>query len=209
MSKQIAKDSPNRGTQSFGPGDLNLEKVDDVVDEHFESKADFYRTAVSEKLAEFDDTDTDADPNADLHKPDHPELREAFEELLELSNHPHGSRRVSVEEAKSKLHTRECPKSQVVDRLLIPLENEGFATARAGYITVHRRTVQEVEAAEAEAEEELDDIGLGHTLPSQRDITDEQKEIRKYRTADLGLPFRLSAWVASETLWSNDGGISA
>jgi hypothetical protein len=203
VSKQIEQ-NPSR--VSFDPGKVDIEALDDVADERDMSRAELIRDTLAELVEDYKD---DEDLDAELHRPEHPELREAFEALLDLSDHPHGPRPVSVEEARSFLHSQTCPKAQVSDRLLRPLEAEGFITVRAGRIAVHRRTTEQVEAAEAEAEEQAKQIGIGHTLPSQNDIPDEQKAMRKYRRADLNVPFRLVAWTARNTLWSDNRGASA
>jgi hypothetical protein len=203
MSNQL-KQNPSR--VSFNPGKVDIEALDEVADERDMSRAELIREKLSEVVEDHKD---DEDLGAELHKPEHPELCEAFEALLDLSDHPHGPRPVSVEEARSYLHSQTCPKKQVSDRLLRPLESEGFITVRAGRIAVHRRTTEQVEAAEAEAEEQAKQIGIGHTLPSQENIPDEEKEMRKYRRADLNVPFRLVAWTARNTLWSDNRGASA
>jgi hypothetical protein len=197
MSKQI-ESNPSR--VSFDPGAVDMDKLDDIADERDLSRAELIRQTLKEVVEAHDDGE---ERNAELHKPEHPELLAAFETLLDASDHPRGVRRVGVEEARDKLHTQQCGKSQVVERLLSPLNQEGFITIRNGQITVHRQTVEEVEAARQQTEREIEEQGYDGPIPSQHDTPDEQKTIRKYQHGQMNVPFGAAAWAASQVVWDD------
>jgi hypothetical protein len=201
MSKQI-KQNPSR--VSFDPGSVDIEALDEIADEQGMSRAELIRGTLRDLVDEHDQ----GDDHAELHKPDHAELRQAFGQLLDVSDHPRGVRRVTVDEARDKLHTNRCKKSQVSDRLLRPLDKDGFITVRGGYITVHRRTAAEVDEARQQTEQEIEELGYDSPLPSQDDIPDEQMTIQKYQHGGVDVPFGAAAWVASKVVW-DDGGVSA
>jgi hypothetical protein len=201
VSKQI---NSNPSRVSFNPGGVDIEVLDEVAADRDMSRAELIRQTLQEVVEEYDDG---AD-HADLNKPEHPDLREAFEALLDASDHPRGVRRVTVEEARSTLHTQNTKKSQVSSRLLRPLDREGFITVRGGYITVHRRTVAEVEEARQQTEEEVEQLGYDGPLPSQDDIPEEQKTIQKYQHGRINVPFGAAAWATAKAVWDDDGGAS-
>jgi hypothetical protein len=197
MSKQI-ESNPSR--VSFDPGGVDMEALDEVADDRDISRAELIRQTLKEVVEAHDDGE---ERHAELHKPDHPELLAAFEKLLDASDHPRGVRRVGVEEARDKLHTQKCGKSQVVERLLRPLNQEGFITIRSGKITVHRQTVAEVEAARQQTEREIEEQGYDGPIPSQYDIPDEQKTIHKYQLGQMDVPFGAAAWATSQVVWDD------
>jgi hypothetical protein len=205
MSKQI-ESNPSR--ISFDPGHVDIEMLDDIADDRGMSRAELIR----QQLADLIERETDEEIEADeLHKPDNEELRDAFETLLKLSNHPLGPRQVSVDEAKDGLYSQSCGKSAVKRRLLKPLAELGFISVRNGRIAVHRRTVEHVEAAEQRAEDELDALEEADR-PGTTTLRDEMdpmhQELLKYQRAGLNAPFECVAWTAAETLWEDDGAIS-
>ena len=203
MSKQI-ESNPSR--VSFDPGAVDMEKLDEVADDRDMSRAELIRQTLKEVVDAHDDGE---ERNAELHKPEHPELLAAFEKLLDASDHPRGVRRVGVEEARDKLHTQQCGKSQVVKRLLRPLNQEGFITIRNGKITVHRQTVDEVEAARQQTEREIEEQGYDGPIPSQHDTPEEQKTIRKYQLGRMNVPFGAAAWAASQVVWDDGTRVAA
>ncbi|WP_255149005.1 CopG family transcriptional regulator [Halorarius halobius] len=198
MSKDIAQ-NPTR--ISFNPKGVDVAALDEVADQRDVSRAELIREQLREVVAQHAEADGGS---ADLHRPAHEELAEAYDRLLALSDHPTGTRRVSVDEAKDKLHHSECPKEAVKSRLLKPLADQGFISVRTGKIRVHRRTESAVERAEAEADAAFDRLTAAAELPSQHDLTEEQKRLRKFQRADLDVPFGLTAWVATETLWRDE-----
>jgi len=199
MSKQI-QESDSR--ISFTTGDVSASDMDDAADAlGFDSRAEFIREAVSELAAQAETTTTDAT----LHTPDNDELHEAYSRLLALSKHPRGVRPVGVDEAKDQLYTQRCPKRAVVDRLLRPLADGGFISVKGGRIRVRRRTVEQVEQAEQEADETLDRDERDSSSELADGLTVEQEQLRKYQHGRMNVPFRLGAWVASRVVWTDGG----
>lgn len=196
MSKQI-EENPSR--ISFAPGNVSAERLTEVADDlGYESRAEFIREKLREAVAEH----AEADPAATLDQPEHEELQTAYERLLGLSDHPLGTRPVSVEEAKDQLWTQNCPKSSVVGRLLRPLAETGYISVKNARIRVHRRTEEQVERAEAEADEALDRVTVN--VESQPKRAEEHKQLRKYQRAGLDVPLRYVGWVAGRTVWSDE-----
>lgn len=198
VSKQI-QESDSR--ISFTTGDVSAAEMDEAADAlGFDSRAAFLREAVSELAAQAETTTADAT----LHQPDNDELQEAYDRLLELSDHPRGVRPVSVEEARDQLYTQRCPKAAVKDRLLRPLAEGGFISVSGGKIRVRRRTEEQVEQAEQEADAALERVeSVSPSLPSSESLTTEQKQMRKYQRAGLDVPFRLGAWTAARVVWTD------
>lgn len=202
MSKQI-ESNPSR--VSFDPGAVDMDKLDDIAEERDLSRAELIRQTLKEVVDAHDDGE---ERNAELHKPEHPELLAAFEKLLDASDHPRGVCRVSVEEARDKLHTQRCGKGQVVNRLLSPLHQEGFITIRNGRITVHRQTVDEVEEARQQTEKEIEEHGYNGPIPSEDEFPKELKVIEKCQNLGLNIPFNSGAWLASEFVWDADNRVA-
>lgn len=160
-----------------------------------------------------DGSDPDADhEHGELHKPENEELREAFEALLSLSNHPLGPRPVTVDEAKDQLYSQSCKKASVKRRLLKPLAELGFITVRGGRLVVNRRTAEQVTALKAEADAEFDRLNVTSRQPSQsfrESYAPAHQELLKYRRSGLTPPMECIGWVSNQILWSDEGGASA
>lgn len=206
MSKQI-ESNPSR--ISFDPGHVDIEELDEIADDRGVSRAELIREQLADLVER--ETDEEIEPE-ELHKPDNEELRDAFETLLRLSNNPLGPRPVSVDEAKSELYSQSCKKETVKNRLLKPLAELGFITPRNGKVHIHRRTREQVEAAEQRADKELEALEAADrpektTLREGREPM--HQELLKYQRAGLNPPFQCLAWIATETLWNDDGGVSA
>jgi CHASE3 domain sensor protein len=78
-----------------------------------------------------------------------------------------------------------------------------------GRITIHRRTVEQVQQAEAEAENELERLeAVAADEPDYREVAEPHQQLLKYQRAELEPPFELAAWTARQTLWA-DGGETA
>lgn len=197
MSKQI-EENPSR--ISFAPGNVSADRLSAVAEDRGMSRAELIREACREKIAEH----AESQPDKTLHRPDREELAEAYDRLLALSDHPMGPRTVTVSEAKDQLWTQQTPKDVIVTRLLQPLAERGFISVRNARITVHRRTTEQVAAAEAAADDQLDELAEAGMDVEMRSLAPEHNELRKYRNADLQPPFRLTAWVAGEVLWPKD-----
>lgn len=198
MSNQLDQ-NPNR--VSFNPKGLDVAALDEIAAERDISRAELIREELQQVVEDATAADAEA---ADLHKPDDPELREAFETLLDLSAHPLGPRSVGVEEAVDRLYSQRCPKSAVKTRLLRPLADLGVISVSTGSITVHRRTVESVEQAESEADDALDRLDRSGFISLTPDRDEEHKQLVKYQRAGLNVPFRLAAWVAGQVLWTGD-----
>ena len=184
---------------SFDPGHVDVDALDEIADDQDKSRAELIRATLAEVVEEYDDANGE---NASLHKPDHSELCEAFEQLLEASDHPHDPRKVTVDEARGKLHSQTCPKEQVVPRLLQPLADDGFISVTNGRITVHRRTVEQVQQAEAEADDAISRLeAVVADEPDYREVAEPHQQLLKYQRAGLKPPFELAAWTARQTLW--------
>jgi len=191
---------------SFDPGHVDVDALDEIADGQDKSRAELIRATLAEVVEEYDDADGE---NASLRKPDHSELCEAFEQLLEASNHPQGPRKLTVDEARGKLHSQTCPKAQIVSRLLRPLADDGFISVMNGRITVHRRTVEQVQQAEAEADDAISRLeSVAADEPDYREVAEPHQQLLKYHRAELEPPFELAAWTARQTLWA-DGGRNA
>lgn len=197
MSKEIQEQTTR---VAFTPGDVSAAEMDTAADElGFGSRAEFVRAAVREKAAQAE-TSTEA---TELYRPEVDRLDEAYRRLLALSEQPTGVRRVSVAEARSQLWSQDVPKEEVADRLLRPLGQQGFISVSNGQITVHRRSEQEhAEATEAasSAFSRLHEAGMDVQM---RSVAPKHNELLKYRRAGLDVPFRLTAWVAGEVLWTD------
>jgi hypothetical protein len=206
MSKQI-KTNPDRVT--FDPRHLDVEALDEIADERgMSSRAELIRQTLSE-LVEREADDEHAD--AELDKPENEELRDAFETLLDLSDHPRGPRTVGVQEAKDRLNHQSCPKDAVKRRLLEPLNDDGYITVRNARITVHRRTVKQVEAAEAQADAALERVAEANhpeMRPGSKRLEPEHQELQKYQRAGLNPPIEYIGWVGARTLWEDNEGAS-
>jgi|GEM_PF-2113834 len=202
MSKQI-ESNPSR--VSFDPGSVDMDKLDDIADNRDLSRAELIRQTLKEVVDAYDDGE---DRHAELHKPDHPDLLDAFEKLLDASDHPRGVCRVSVEEARDRLHTQRCGKGQVVNRLLSPLHQEGFITIRNGRITVHRQTVGEVEEARQETTREIEQHEYDGPIPSEDEFPKELNRIEKCQNLGLDIPFGSGAWLASKFVWDGGGRVA-
>lgn len=206
MSKQIEK-NPSR--VSFDPRQVDIEALDEIADERDMSRAELIREALSNLV---DSEGGEERISGELHNPDNEELRDAFEALLDLSDHPLGPRPVSVDEAKDRLYNRSCPKTAVKRRLLKPLADLGFISVRSARIVVHRRTVEQIEAAEAQADAELDRIeeadspGIQTVGPR---LEPEHLELRKYQRAGINPPVEYIGWVGARTVWKDNDGASA
>lgn len=206
MSKQIEQ-NPTR--ISFNPKTVDVEVLDEIADERDMSRAELIR----ETLADLIDEETDADhQHGELHKPENEELRDAFEALLSLSNHPLGPRPVTVDEAKDQLYSQSCGKSSVKRRLLKPLAELGFITVRGGRLVVHRRRAEHVTALEEEADAEFE--RLDHTSEQSSQSFRERydpahQELLKYQRAGLNPPMECIGWVSDRMLWKDEGGASA
>ncbi|WP_153952328.1 ribbon-helix-helix domain-containing protein [Halosegnis longus] len=197
MSKQI---EANPSRISFAPGRVDAQKLDEIADElGYESRADFIRDTLANRIA----THTEASPSATLHQPDNDELADAYDKLLDLSDHPRGSRAIGVEEARDQLWTQRCPKTAVKDRLLRPLAEGGFIAVAGGQIHVRRRTEEQVAQAEQEGDATLNKLKTTSPSPPPSETrTPEQEHIAKYQRGNLNVPFRLGAWVASQVVWT-------
>lgn len=205
MSKQIAQ-NPSR--ISFNPKAVDVDALDEIADDRDVSRAELIRETLADLI---DQEADDGHDHGELHKPDNEELRDAYEALLALSNHPLGPRPVTVDEAKGRLYSQSCPKASVKRRLLKPLADLGFLTVRGGRIVVHRRIVEDVETAEIAADAEfaqLDEASHEGQRPVGKQIDPTHQELLKYQRAGLNAPFECVAWAASQTLWSNGRGAS-
>jgi hypothetical protein len=206
VSKQI-ESNPSR--VSFDPRQVGIEALDEIADERDMSRAELVRGTLADLIGSEGGDDR---IDGEIHKPDNEELRDAFEALLDLSDHPLGPRPVGVDEATDRLYNRSCPKTAVKRRLLKPLAELGFISVRAARVVVHRRTVEQVEAAEAQADVELeqiqgsDDSGI-RTAGIQ--IAPKHRELRKYQRAGLTPPIEYIGWVGAQTIWNDNGGASA
>ncbi|WP_255195381.1 hypothetical protein [Halorarius litoreus] len=203
MSKDI-ESNPSR--ISFNPKGVDISALDEIADQRDVSRAELIRTQLRELVAQHAASDGGS---TDLHTPDNEELADAYEKLVALSNHPMGTIKVPVEEAKQQLWTQQCPKDSVKSRLLEPLAKQGFISVKAARITVHRRTEGQVAAAEEEADTEFERLEASDNLRLSRSLSEEEQQLRKYQHAGLNAPFRLVGWVASRTLWSDDSEVRA
>lgn len=192
MSKQIVK-SPSR--ISFTPQRGTVEQLDELADDQDTSRADVIREAIRAYLDR-----NEGQSIGEIHKPDHDELRAAYEELLSLSDSPTGIQTIAVSEAVDRLYSNECPKDAVKRRLLEPLAELGFLTVRSGRIAVHRRSADAVDAVETRADAELDRLSITEPNPYE-DAPAEYRELLKYKRASIDPPFGLVAWVADRTVW--------
>ena len=78
-----------------------------------------------------------------------------------------------------------------------------------GRITVRRRTVEQVQQAEAEADDAISRLkAVAADEPDYREISEPHQQLLKYQRAELEPPSELAAWTARQTLWS-DGGETA
>lgn len=206
MSKQI-ESNPSR--ISFDPKGVDVEALDELADDREMSRAELIR----EELAELIDRETDDDHDyGEIHKPENEELREAFEALLELSNHPLGPRPISVAEAEDGLYSQSCRKAAVKRRLLKPLAELGFITVRSARIVVHRRTVEQIEIAEEETDAEFDELETADRPESPtmgKKLDPIYQELLKYQRAGLNPPVKYIGWVSAQTVWNDEGGVSA
>lgn len=200
MSKQIAS-NPTR--ISFNPKNVDVEALDEIADDRDVSRAELIRETLGELINQEAD---DGHAYDKIHKPDNEQLRNAFETLLDVSNHPLGPRPISVEEAKNQLYSQSCGKAAVKRKYLEPLSELGFITVRNARIAVHRRTVQQVEAAKTTANEELDQLEASDRPGPQRvgkQPDPEHQELLKYQRAGIDPPIKCIGWVSAQTVWGN------
>ncbi|CAI49256.1 uncharacterized protein NP_2330A [Natronomonas pharaonis DSM 2160] len=208
MSKDIEQNPTRISVNPKSAFDVG--ELDDIADDKDMSRAALLREIIGDYVDEHTDDDGEV-TNPDLAKPEHPDLRDAFMTLLDVSDHPRGPRRISVDEAEDALYSTDCAKSSVRRRYLEPLREDGYIAVKCGRITVRRRTVEEVERRQETADRQADTLAKSEPTndddrgdgPVMDELDKEHRKLIKSRRADIDPALDVIGWACENTVWDH------
>ncbi|MFC7057227.1 ribbon-helix-helix domain-containing protein [Halovenus salina] len=109
---------------SFGCSSDAIDALDEIADREGMNRSEKLRELVEDEIRKKTNV---GGPAADL--PDDDELAAAYQTLHEEVFAEHRSRpKMRMEEAESLLYSKQIPKDSVVDKLIKPLERQGYVT---------------------------------------------------------------------------------